>query len=92
MSEWKPIETAPIGQNIDVWVWNLDEDGSLADGFRWPEVKIQDGVAPVRLDVWQGDPDFGGEWASYSPDQNGQYVSHWMPLPTPPTHNPEKEE
>lgn len=77
---WQPIETAPIGQRIDLWLWSVDGEGNATDGFRFPEVELADGV-PYPFKYWMDDtePDL------YWPDQNGQFVSHWRPCPAPPT-------
>lgn len=84
MSEWQPIETAPLGRTIDVYVWGLLDVG-LDDGFRWCEVKFVNAV-PQRLSVWhESEPDDGdGYWRDYELSENGQFASHWMPIAEAP--------
>jgi hypothetical protein len=78
MIGWQPIETAPKdGTVIDVWV--NDNRSSTPTGRRYTGVR------------W----DYGWRWFDPYYDGRGSYVgidngvnvlvTHWMPLPTPPT-------
>ena len=87
MTDWREIASAPDGQKVDVWVWNVaGEEGEVDDGFRWPEVYVinEDGTAPFGLRVYRGEHDFGGDWQEYWPHENGQVVTHWSELPSAP--------
>lgn len=81
-SEWQSIETAPKDRIIDVYVWGL-LDAGLDDGFRWTEVKLIR-TEPQTLAVWEEHPEGDGNWREYELSENGQFASHWMPLPAPP--------
>lgn len=74
-----PIETAPIGEIIDVWVWEVDGE-SVTDGHRFAGVKLRDDGDPTLLEIPMDD----GNWRDLYPHENGQWASHWQPLPKPP--------
>lgn len=69
MSEWRPIESAPMdGTKIDVWsrderitdvYWSDIQDWWCVDGMCGPEEPTPLHVAPA--------------------------ITHWQPLPDPPT-------
>lgn len=82
MSEttWNDITTVRLGEVVDVYVWNVGDAGA-EDGFRWPDVKVTRALPQTLLVAGEEE----GEWSEYDLSQNGQYISHWMPTPKPPT-------
>ena len=70
MSEWQPIETAPVSEVEDDWirvlVWvsdgGWDGKGTVAFGYKLPK------SGRMRADGYLGDFN----------------ITHWMPLPEPP--------
>jgi hypothetical protein len=87
MSEWRDISTAPEGQLIDVWVWELGEDGKPCDGFRLTDVRLCDAGDPTLIEMMTAEDE---GWRDYYPHENGQWASHWMPKPESPPL-PERE-
>ena len=71
MSEWKPIETAPVGKAVLIW------DGkhhSIAEQSDW---RPGDWLGLIEGDSpWCGDSSTGGLCHVFP--------THWMPLPEPP--------
>ncbi len=72
MSEWQPIETAPL--DADVWLYGTAELWVGSTPFHWQGVG-----------GW--DPEFSA-WLTNAHDDKGQclYIkaTHWMPLPDAP--------
>lgn len=81
MSEWQDIYSAPRdGTKIDLWGRNLlkfDKSGERIVNVKWG--RVRDWMGHER-DDW-----LHGRGEDFEP-------THWMPIPPPPTHNPEKEE
>jgi hypothetical protein len=73
---WQPIETAPKdGSEFQAWA------GSYDGGWWEPKARIN--PESERVELWQRvDYDQDGWEAENGDDWN---VTHWMPLPTPPT-------
>jgi hypothetical protein len=79
VSEWQPIETAPVdGRPIFVW----------ADGFKWPEVVVWVNFSDHDAKV-AGEP---GYWrfaddllAEVAPDCGADNWTHWAPMFPPPS-------
>ena len=73
MSEWQPIETAPVHQVVDLW---------SAKGFRYPDaiIDIVDYSRPIDDESQYGWTDSNHHG---SIEEAGTYT-HWMPLPEPP--------
>jgi len=73
--DWQPIETAPRdGTVIDLWEVEKNFGASRATDCRWCKFPIRGGVREGWGYGLADDPDFlSGE------------VTHWMPLPEPPT-------
>ena len=68
-SGWRPIETAPIDQEIDVWVARSEDGHAYSHGYRQERV------------VWNAtDQYWEGERTAILPRQ----VTHWQPLPAAP--------
>lgn len=85
---WQPIETAPKdGTVIDLWVRFPDGTGKrVPDGF-WDENGYDFG--PNRCD---GKPGWAAANMGYDgcdgyadEPEDGQFATHWMPLPDPPS-------
>lgn len=80
MSEWQPIETAPLdGTPVDLWAIRdskFDREGRYTD-CRF--IRRTYGTEPFGEPVWNG--------------LNDRYVkvtpTHWMPRPAPPTPSQE---
>lgn len=81
MSEWQPIETAPMdGSKVLAW----DQD--------WQLPVVMHFTSRDYLQREYGDPDYmeEGWYADYSYPEPGfpespMRATHWMPLPPPPT-------
>ena len=69
MDKWQPIETAPKGQLIDVWVQQ-----SQSPGYRLADV-YHDSICSE----WRTSRPSGQLVCVMD-----RYVSHWMPRPAPP--------
>ena len=83
---WRDVEKdpPPLEQRLDVWVCDVLDDGTLDEGFRWPDVEII-GPRPYALKVWSNDGEPRSDF--YHLDQNGQTITHWRPLPEHPTND-----
>lgn len=75
---WQPIETAPIGNNPDgfIWLmlaWGPEGDQSTGNGMRW-------------RDKWFAAPAFYclGQERKYAFKETEIQPTHWMPLPELP--------
>jgi len=79
-SEWRGISSAPLMKKIDVFVWDINEKADIGDGYRFSDVKIVE-HDPHIIAFWDQDRE---SWEIYPLHENGQFASHWMPLPTPP--------
>lgn len=82
MSEWQPIETAPVGESVLVYIPNADHYGegvyrALLIESDWKTDK--DGKHPRH---WQTTGLHHGR------DCLSQLPTHWMPLPDPPSLEP----
>ena len=73
MSEWRPIETAPIDRTI-VLVFGPEHEGG------------EPAVAAAFYDPW-ADSELGRKEGWWALDESGHHLmfpTHWMPLPEPP--------
>lgn len=74
MSEWQPIETAPVGVRVRLGWWeDHAEWTAMGDPMKW---KSRDGVAWVQVGRWLFKRVVRGDYADRA--------THWMPLPAPP--------
>jgi hypothetical protein len=81
MSEWQPIETAPKdGTPLDLWVVDIFTDGRPQDEGRHADAVWRDDawryLDPIACDYVSVEE----EWAD-----GKTVVTHWMPLPEPPS-------
>jgi hypothetical protein len=75
MSQWQTIETAPKDGTLII---AYQPGGTYSNGIAYP--------ATVGTASWQRDGVGGyGWWGPYNPRD---YPTHWMPLPDPPTVEP----
>lgn len=76
MSQWQPIESAPLAQWVLVWIlpWN---EAIIAERYE---------VMPNEADEWSGWIRDDGSDLFECNDDEGNYPTptHWMPLPEPP--------
>lgn len=70
ISGWQPIETAPCGIDIDVWISTLEGGG-------WRKTGHIVSVDPFCM--------LDENWCPYFPHENGGWATHWMPLPSAPS-------
>lgn len=71
MSQWLPIETAPMdGTKVDLWVVF-----PTTGGVRWPNAFFD-----TEERQWAGPSGFNAGQYTERPA-----IKHWMPLPEPPT-------
>lgn len=89
MSEWQPIETAPMdGTRIIIGRPDVDGDGGVSACGYWLD-PLDDGVdymgndggfTDVDYQVFKPSRSFGNDEYRYI----GSQPTHWMPLPAPP--------
>ena len=80
--EWRDIETAPKDGLISIWITGINKHGqkwSNTEGECWPYC-YYDNIC--------------GEWRTTRPSGHlrcvpERFVTHWMPLPTPPKRSME---
>jgi len=72
-SGWRPIETAPIDQEIDIWVARSEDGHAYSHGYRQERV-----VWNATEAYWEG------ERTAIFPQQ----ATHWQPLPAAPEDTP----
>jgi len=70
--EWQPIETAPHGDIVDLWVW--DPLGPGPSG----------GCRIVECEILPDGSDALGPTGTLIGADECLCFSHWMPLPAPP--------
>ena len=76
MSEWQPIQTAPVG--IPILVWGPEDEFAVAEYEGRNKEDTWDAVTGERL----GDRRC---LLTYYVEGGGDtYPTHWMPLPEPP--------
>lgn len=97
MSEWQPIETAPMdGTKVDLWLVNADGEGWREADAYWVTDKNVDPYDSRRgrRDGWfapNHDYDGMDGWCDYpmSTNRDGKVyfrkAIYWMPIPLPPT-------
>lgn len=81
MSEWQPIETAPKVFQPAIIAYATGVDGGrMYQIVRWanPETMFRSDVLPI-----DGDP--AGEWVGEMGTRYGVPMTHWQPLPNPPS-------
>lgn len=79
MSEWQPIETAPRDGTEILAVYVCDFNGTIGADYsivRWEQSTWRAQADGQRAIEAQGD--------TYT-DYIEPFVTHWMPLPPPPT-------
>lgn len=76
---WQPIETAPIGQNILIWLPAKDQDGN--DYNVWPAV-ITAPEDDEESDPWIDIPDWSQGGVGFAVGEVKPL--YWMPQPSPP--------
>jgi hypothetical protein len=86
---WQPIETAPTdGTLFDAWVIDEDGSGRRAVNAYWKDEPFgHDGAKGFDLERgWAAENETydGGDHWICDPD-DGETVTHWMPLPSPPS-------
>lgn len=67
---WRDIETAPMMEEIDIWIEALDGEG-------W---RVTGEILSKQEPLWIQREDGSIYWAH----ENGGWPSHWRPLPEPP--------
>lgn len=66
---WLPIESAPLGIDIDVWISALESNG-------WRKTGHIVSVDPFCM--------LDENWCPYFPHENGGWATHWMSIPEGP--------
>lgn len=77
MTDWQPIDTAPVDQNILVWLPAFDQDGR--EHSVWPAIVTEDGEDGRWIDI----PDWSEGGVGYSVGKVDP--RYWMPAPQPPS-------
>lgn len=72
---WRPIESARLGDVIDV----MCQDADFKTWVRFCDVKLTDDRAPYAFEFYEG-----ARIVSFKPHENGMVLTHWMPRPAPP--------
>jgi hypothetical protein len=88
MSEWQPIETAPRDASILICGGTMDWDDSWGENIPFTGVTIAEYDNPYKDSPhpWRGGNTGGHDtYYRYNP-------THWMPLPSPPTHTGETDD
>jgi hypothetical protein len=81
---WQPIETAPEGQDIDLWL----VDRKIGKGFRMADCHGRAGRWMKGSRWVTGKTFFDDEGERcFDPDardEESTVATHWMPIPAPP--------
>lgn len=83
MSEWQPIETAPTNTSILVVV-RLKKNGLVVVGEATHHVRSVD-----EDHGWWWAQEFPGDDYGQEIRARGDMITHWQPLPQPPSATPD---
>ena len=88
MTQWQPIETAPRdNKEIDVWCSFIDRHGNVSIGkaSRFTDVIWSEADQAWEWEVGCFLRERSKSYPDLGDDQTVMIVTHWQPLPAPPS-------